>query len=82
MFRFSTTTFHSVVGGMATASVLLYSSACLADVDGTQEASRDISSRGELGLALERRRAGETVSVTLVRDGKVKEVKVKLDGPG
>jgi S1-C subfamily serine protease len=41
-----------------------------------------IRKRGELGLALERRRAGETVTVTLVRDGKVREVKVKLDGPG
>ncbi len=41
-----------------------------------------IQRSGELGLALERRRAGETVTVTLVRDGKVREVKVTLDGPG
>lgn len=36
---------------------------------------------GELGLALERHRAGETVTVTVVRDKKVKDVKVTLDGP-
>ena len=41
-----------------------------------------IRKSGELGLALEQRRAGETVTVTLVRDGKVREVKVRLDGPG
>ena len=36
---------------------------------------------GDLSLALERRRAGETVTVTLVRDGKVLDVPVKLDAP-
>ena len=36
---------------------------------------------GELGLALERRRAGETVTVTIVRDKKVRDVEVTLDGP-
>ena len=41
-----------------------------------------IRKSGELGLALERRRAGEIVTVSLVRDGKVREVKVTLDGPG
>ncbi len=42
---------------------------------------RRIRKSGELGLALERHRAGETVNVTLVRDGKVREVKVTLDAP-
>ena len=41
-----------------------------------------IRKSGELGLALERRRAGEIVTVSLVRDGKVRDVKVTLDGPG
>ncbi|MEN8164281.1 MAG: trypsin-like peptidase domain-containing protein, partial [Acidobacteriota bacterium] len=41
-----------------------------------------IRKSGELGLALERRQAGETVTVSIVREGKVKDVKVTLDGPG
>lgn len=36
---------------------------------------------GELGLALERRRPGESVKVTIVRDGQVIEVPIKLDAP-
>ncbi len=48
MFRFSIPTVSSIVIGMTAASVLLFASACLADVDGTKVPSRDISPRGAL----------------------------------
>jgi S1-C subfamily serine protease len=40
-----------------------------------------IRSGGEVGLALEKYRPGDTVTVTLVRNGEVEDVKVMLDEP-
>jgi S1-C subfamily serine protease len=44
-------------------------------------AGRPVRSAEDLVLALERRKAGETVAVVLLRDGRTREVQVRLSGP-